>query len=135
MGLWPIKNTAEYSMSPSKVEKPRGNIANLSRAGMGRKKGTPNKVTKSLKEMILGALDKAGGEVYLQHQAEDNPGPFLALIGKVLPSTMAITGPEGKDLKITFEVIRPQVINTKLENLSQKSPISPGKYLDIEIKT
>ena len=85
--------------------------------------------------MILGALDKAGGEVYLQHQAEDNPGPFLALIGKVLPSTMAITGPEGKDLKITFEVIRPQVINTKLENLSQKSPISPGKYLDIEIKT
>jgi len=35
--------------------------------------------------MILGALDDAGGRAYLAQQAQDNPGPFLALIGKVLP--------------------------------------------------
>jgi len=58
-------------------------------AGIGRKKGVPNKVTKQLKEMILGALDDAGGQEYLKQQAIENPGPFLALVGKVLPTTLA----------------------------------------------
>ena len=54
-------------------------------AGPGRPKGAPNKVTAQLKEMILAALDKAGGEQYLLTQANANPTAFLTLIGKVLP--------------------------------------------------
>jgi len=54
-------------------------------AGIGRKKGVPNKVTKALKEMILGALDDAGGQEYLKRQADENPVAFLGLVGKVLP--------------------------------------------------
>ena len=52
----------------------------------GRQKGTPNKMTKALKEMILGALDDAGGQAYLSAQAIKNPVAFLGLLGKVLPS-------------------------------------------------
>ena len=70
----------------TKVQKSRGNTANLKRAGMGRPKGVPNKATKALKEMILGALDQAGGEQYLLEQAQANPVAFMTLIGKVLPS-------------------------------------------------
>jgi hypothetical protein len=55
----------------------------------GRTKGTPNKTTKALKEMILGALDQAGGEAYLLQQARENPNAFLTLVGKVLPTTLA----------------------------------------------
>jgi hypothetical protein len=55
----------------------------------GRKPGTPNKENKALREMILGALDKVGGEDYLARQAIENPGPFIGLIGKVLPTTIA----------------------------------------------
>ena len=55
----------------------------------GREKGTPNKVTKQLKELILGALDGVGGQAYLERQAEENPGPFLTLLGKVLPTTLS----------------------------------------------
>lgn len=51
----------------------------------GRVKGTPNKVTGQLKDMILGALDEAGGLDYLVTQARDNPNAFLTLVGKVLP--------------------------------------------------
>lgn len=65
-------------------------------AGKGRKKGVPNKLTGELKDMILSALSKAGGVTYLQQQAEKNPGPFLALVGKVLP--MQVTGADNKDL-------------------------------------
>ncbi len=63
----------------------------------GRKAGVPNKVTAQLKDMILTALDKAGGVKYLQRQANENPGPFLSLIGKVLPTT--ITGADGGAIK------------------------------------
>lgn len=57
----------------------------------GRKKGTPNKVTGNVREMVLRALDKAGGEEYLLTQARENPTAFMQLVGKVLPTQ--ITGP------------------------------------------
>lgn len=55
----------------------------------GRTKGTSNKDTKPLKEMILGALDKAGGIDYLYKQSTLQPAAFMTLIGKVLPTTLA----------------------------------------------
>ena len=64
-----------------------GKVSEKSRANLtgGSRKGVPNKVTSDLREMILGALEDAGGRSYLASKAEDNPGPFLALIGKCLP--------------------------------------------------
>jgi|SRR5215469_1639273 len=55
----------------------------------GRAKGTPNKINGDLKAMILGALAGAGGEAYLQRQAEQNPAAFMTLVGKVLPLQLA----------------------------------------------
>ena len=52
----------------------------------GRQKGTPNKMTATLKEMILGALDQVGGERYLVDQSKRNPTAFIALLGRLLPS-------------------------------------------------
>jgi hypothetical protein len=54
-------------------------------AGMGRRKGVANKVTSDVRNMILGALNEAGGQKYLAARAIDTPGPFLALVGKCLP--------------------------------------------------
>jgi len=68
----------------------------------GREKGTPNKVTKQLKELILGALDDAGGQAYLERQAEENPTAFLTLIGKVLPTTLS--GDAENPLKVFTQV-------------------------------
>jgi hypothetical protein len=59
----------------------------------GRKKGTPNRVTAALKDMILTALDEAhpdGSVAYLKAQASANPTAFLTLVGKVLP--LQVTG-------------------------------------------
>jgi hypothetical protein len=56
---------------------------------MGRPKGAQNKMTRALKEMILEALDNAGGVDYLQTQATSNPTAFLTLVGKVLPLQVA----------------------------------------------
>lgn len=51
--------------------------------------GKPNKLTADVKAMILRALDGAGGVAYLQRQAEENPGAFMTLLGKVLPLQVA----------------------------------------------
>jgi hypothetical protein len=51
----------------------------------GRRAGTPNKVTKELRVMVLEALDRAGGVAYLTKQAHANPTAFLSLVGKLLP--------------------------------------------------
>lgn len=57
----------------------------------GSRKGVPNKNTAQLKEMILTALDGAGGAEYLEARANDprTASAFLSLIGKVLPMTIA----------------------------------------------
>lgn len=67
----------------------------------GRKKGVPNKLTGQLKDMILGALEDAGGQEYLKLQAVNNPNAFLSLVGKVLP--LQVTGSQGGPL--VFNVI------------------------------
>ncbi len=54
----------------------------------GRQKGTPNRMSKALKDMILGALEARGGQKYLELQADKNPVAFLNLLGKVLPTTL-----------------------------------------------
>lgn len=75
-------------------------MAGGKRPGAGRPKGVPNKVTGQLKDMILTALERAGGVKYLQARAKDNPTAFMALVGKVLP--LQVTGEGGGPLHITF---------------------------------
>lgn len=58
---------------------------NRGNAGKGRPKGSLNKVNASLKEMILGALNDAGGKKWLVQQARENPAAFMALLAKLLP--------------------------------------------------
>lgn len=68
----------------------------------GRKKGTPNKHTAAVKDMILSALDQAGGVDYLVQQSEENPTAFLTLVGKVLP--LQVTGDGGGAVQHAHEL-------------------------------
>lgn len=68
----------------------------------GRKAGVPNKMTASLKNMILGALEEAGGQEYLLQQAHANPSVFLSLVGKILPHEMSAKVDGGISLKIQW---------------------------------
>jgi hypothetical protein len=80
--------------------KPKLGADRLPNGGNGRPKGATNKVTRELKEMILTALEGAGGEQYLIEQAEKSPAAFMTLIGKVLP--MQVTGSDGGAIEITW---------------------------------
>ena len=73
--------------------------------GPGRKKGVPNKSNALIRDMIANALEQVGGVEYLARVAESHPGPFLALVGKVMP--VQITGANGGAIEhgITLQVV------------------------------
>lgn len=67
-------------------------------AGRGRPKGSPNKVTAAVKDMVAQALDQAGGVKYLVAQSRDNPTAFLTLVGKILP--LQVAGENGEAIGV-----------------------------------
>ena len=86
-------------MMGERAEKQTGeNLIGKGQPGPGRPKGVPNKNTAIIKDMIVQALDAAGGVEYLTRQARENPGPFMTLLGKVLP--MQVTGADGGPIKV-----------------------------------
>ena len=88
------------------------NAAPISKVGPGRKpgtaktggrtKGTPNRMTAAVKDMIVQALDEAGGVEYLVKQAHVNPKAFLSLVGRVLP--LQVTGEGGGPVETSITV-------------------------------
>lgn len=80
----------------------------------GSRKGIPNRVTGQIKEMILQALDNAGGVKYLEKRANDpkTAAAFLGLIGKVLP--MQVTGEGGGPVQ-TDNVWRVELVKPRAD--------------------
>ena len=79
-------------------------------AGKGRPKGAVNKTTSLLKDAILQAATQAGNgdlAAYLEKQATANPGPFMALLGKVLPMQVAGDPDAPLVLRIIRQIVRP----------------------------
>lgn len=94
-------------------KKTQKNLIGKGKAGPGRPKGMPNKTTALIKDAIIQAAENAGGEGgmvgYLTLQATENPGPFLALLGKVLPTQVNGAGKDGEHLaKLTIEYVAPK---------------------------
>ncbi len=92
------------------VKQTNGKRKNLfdGKPGPGRPKGVPNKTTTAVKDMILAALDKAGGMEYLLRQASENPTAFLTLVGKIIPLTVG--GDKENPLLAVIEqrIVRPE---------------------------
>lgn len=68
--------------------------------GRGRPKGSHNKTTAAVKEMVVDALNGVGGVSYLKKQAAENPKAFLSLVGRVLPLDVNASG------NLTVQIVR-----------------------------
>jgi hypothetical protein len=66
--------------------------------GAGRPKGSPNKITKDVKGMILGALNELGGQAWLVATARKSPKAFMQLIGKIVPRDISLEHGVSDDL-------------------------------------
>jgi hypothetical protein len=68
--------------------------------------------------MILGALAGAGGEAYLQRQADQNPVAFMALLGRVVP--LQLTGDSANP--ISYVVRAPSPVESADQWLKLHAP-------------
>lgn len=69
----------------------------------GRVKGTPNRVTGDIKQMIRDALSDVGGVDYLKVQAKQNPTAFLGLIKSIVPRDVNVGGQTDNELIIKIK--------------------------------
>jgi len=78
--------------------------------GPGRPKGSLNKTTLQLREMILLALDKLGGPDYLVALGRENSSAYASLLSKVLPTTLNTSetdGGAGLEIRFVREIVYP----------------------------
>ena len=97
------------------------------RPGAGRPKGSPNKLSQSLKEMILASLDDVGGRKYLARLAIENSSAYSSLIGKVLPTTLSTdesSGGVGVELRFVREIVWPDG-RREVEGMTPKALPAP----------
>lgn len=81
-------------------------------AGKGRKAGVPNKTTAALKDAILAAAERSGGDLkgkdglvgYLKRVADEDMKAFSGLLGKVLP--MTVVGDPNNPLQAIVKIER-----------------------------
>src|SRR5215831_8774349 len=104
---------------------------NLPGPGPGRPKGSQNKITIALKEAILLAAERAGGDDgvvgYLERLAIENSSAFAGLLGKVLPTTLAADESSGGvPVKMVFErhIVYPNG-HRKIEGVTPKALPKP----------
>jgi len=96
----------------------------LDRSKAGRAKGTPNKTTKLLKDAILNAFDRAGGEDYLLGVAKADYKTFCTLLGRVLPQQ--VTGANEGPLHVVSETAGSahEKLRAELARLSQRQAVA-----------
>ncbi len=68
----------------------------------GRKKGTPNKVTTSMREAWREAFDQMGGVPALVRWGQTNPDDFYKCVTKLIPTDITSGGKELAGLTWTF---------------------------------
>lgn len=88
-------------------------------AGKGRPKGATNKMTRTIKAAIEEAFKKVGGADYLARMADEQPAAFMTLLGKVLPTQLEHSNPDGSMRQITqIKIVGVKPVD-KNENTSQ----------------
>ena len=68
--------------------------------GPGRKRGVPNKVTAAIRQALVNAFEKLGGVRSLVAWGKANPNEFYKLWGRMAPTEVAVTDPDGTGLTI-----------------------------------
>lgn len=75
-----------------------GRTENLTNAGKGRPKGSPNRATASIKAAFHDAFEQRGGVTALLAWAENNETEFYRLASKLIPTELS--GPDGRAIPI-----------------------------------
>ena len=88
----------------------------------GKKKGTPNKVTKDLKKAFLQTFDALGGTKGLIQWASENRDVYYPMISKMLPRDLQLKTEQETTINIISHIPEP----LPLEPIDMIPPQLPG---------
>jgi hypothetical protein len=99
------------------------------RPGAGRPRGASGKATIQLREAVLSALDKLGGDDYLVALGRENSSAFASLLNKVLPTQLSSASETDGGVSVKLEFRR--IIcwpdgREEIENVSPKQLPAPA---------
>jgi hypothetical protein len=70
-------------------------------AGIGRKKGVPNKNTRAAREAMQLAFQGVGGVKALTAWAKDNPTEFYKIYARLIPVETEVSGKDGGPIAVS----------------------------------
>ena len=88
----------------------------------GKKKGTPNKVTKDLKKAFMQTFDALGGTEGLIQWASENRDVYYPMVSKMLPRDVQLKTEQETTINIISAIPEP----LPLEAIDIKPPQLPG---------
>lgn len=68
----------------------------------GRKKGTPNRFTTTIRQAIIASFHEVGGQKWLVKLAKSDPKSYAQLLGKAMPTE--ISGVDGAPIALEASV-------------------------------
>jgi len=71
---------------------PKGKKKECKTPGSGRKPGSKNKDTETIRIAVMRSFDHIGGWEYLAEMARTQPTAYMTLLGKILPHELATSG-------------------------------------------
>ena len=70
----------------------------------GRTKGTPNRLTSELRDLMLGALDDLGGREWVVERARERPELMFQMLGRLLPRDVKLDAERDVTIKVVTGV-------------------------------
>ncbi|MBI3044200.1 MAG: hypothetical protein HYY78_15375 [Betaproteobacteria bacterium] len=111
----------------------------------GRTKGTPNKVSLSLKQAVLDTFQKLGGITHMVTWAQENPSEFYRIAARLVPPgvPVCIDGLEGALVNQGAAVVKamaagtitPEQASTVMQVLSAQAKVIEIDELDRRVKS
>lgn len=79
------------------------------REGAGRKPGSVNKLSMTVKQNVINVFDRLGGEDHMVEWATENPNQFYNIYAKLMPTQSELGTIEGQEspLNVTLNFVKP----------------------------
>lgn len=76
------------------TESPKIGSNRRGNAGKGRPKGSPNRLTQTLRQAVEQAFHEVGGVEWLKNLAQSDPKAFAGLLSRLIPSDIKLEQPQ-----------------------------------------
>jgi len=92
---------------------PKGKKRERKTPGSGRKPGSKNKDTETIRIAVMRSFESVGGWKYLEEMARIQPTAYMTLLGKILPHELAASDSASLRHEIVLKWVTPEIARAR----------------------